>query len=62
MIALSASFLRVFAIFMKELVQMRRDRMTFAMMLMIPVLQLVLFGFAINTDPKSLPTAVLAKE
>ena len=39
---------------------MRRDRLTFAMMVGIPIIQLVLFGFAINTDPKHLPTAVLA--
>ena len=41
---------------------MRRDRLTFAMMVGIPVIQLVLFGFAINTDPKALPTAVLAAD
>ena len=38
---------------------MRRDRMTFGMMVGIPLLQLVLFGFAINSDPKHLPTAIL---
>ena len=38
---------------------MRRDRLTFAMMVGIPLVQLLLFGFAINTDPKHLPTAVL---
>ena len=43
----------------KEFVQMRRDRLTFAMMVGIPIMQLILFGFAINTDPKTLPTAVL---
>lgn len=41
---------------------MRRDKLTFAMMLVIPVVQLILFGFAINTDPKHLPTAVQAEE
>jgi len=46
----------------KEFVQMRRDRMTFAMMLGIPVIQLTLFGFAIDTDPKHLPTAVVVHE
>ena len=46
----------------KEFVQMRRDRMTFATMLFIPILQLVLFGYAINTDPKNLPTAVLVRD
>lgn len=49
---------RLWAIVLKEFVQMRRDRITFAMMVAIPVMQLVLFGFAINTDPKRLPTAV----
>ncbi len=53
---------RVSAIFSKELVQMRRDRLTFGMMLVLPVLQLVLFGFAINMDPKGLPTAVHVEE
>ena len=43
----------------KEFVQMRRDRLTFGMMIGIPLIQLVLFGFAINADPKYLPTAVL---
>lgn len=49
---------RLWAIVLKEFVQMRRDRITFAMMVGIPVIQLVLFGFAINTDPKRLPTVV----
>lgn len=43
----------------KEFVQMRRDRVTFGMMIGIPLIQLILFGFAINSDPKHLPTAVL---
>ena len=49
---------RLWAIVLKEFVQMRRDRITFAMMVGIPVMQLILFGFAINTDPRKLPTAV----
>jgi len=53
------SLSRFVAIARKELVQMRRDRLTFAMIVGIPILQLVLFGYAINTDPKSLPTAVV---
>lgn len=53
---------RIWAIFLKELTQMRRDRLTFAIMAAIPVMQLVLFGYAINTDPKELPTAVHAEE
>jgi ABC-2 type transport system permease protein len=52
------SFGRLFAILMKEFIQMRRDRMTFALMIGVPVMQLLLFGFAINTDPRQLPTAV----
>ncbi len=53
------SFVRVMAIMRKEFVQMKRDRLTFAMIVGIPILQLVLFGYAINSDPKSLPTAVV---
>jgi ABC-2 type transport system permease protein len=52
------SLARIGAVFLKELIQMRRDRLTFAMIIGIPILQLVLFGFAINSDPKHLPTAV----
>jgi ABC-2 type transport system permease protein len=50
---------RFWAMVMKEFVQMRRDRLTFGMMVGIPVLQLVLFGYAINSDPKHLPTGVV---
>ena len=46
------------AVFLKELVQMRRDRPTFAIMIMVPIMQLTLFGFAIDTDPRNMPTAV----
>jgi ABC-2 type transport system permease protein len=53
------SLKRFVAIMMKEFVQMRRDRLTFAMIVGIPILQLVLFGYAINSDPKSLPTAIV---
>jgi len=53
------SFFRFWAIVVKEFIQMRRDRVTFGMMIGIPMIQLVLFGFAINADPKHLPTAVL---
>jgi len=41
---------------------MRRDRLTFAMIIAIPILQLVLFGYAINTDPKQLPTAAIVAD
>ena len=53
---------RMWAMVLKEFVQMRRDRMTFATMIFVPILQLVLFGYAINTDPKQLPTAVLVRD
>jgi ABC-2 type transport system permease protein len=45
---------------MKEFIQMRRDRLTFGMMFGIPLMQLTIFGFAINTDPKHLPTVVVS--
>jgi ABC-2 type transport system permease protein len=53
---------RFLAVLSKEFVQMRRDRLTFAMMIGVPVMQLVLFGYAINMDPKALPAAVVAAE
>ncbi|HTY86795.1 MAG TPA: ABC transporter permease [Candidatus Acidoferrum sp.] len=53
---------RFWAIVGKEFIQMRRDRVTFAMMIGIPMLQLILFGYAINSDPKHLPTAVYAAD
>jgi ABC-2 type transport system permease protein len=53
------SFRRLMAIITKEAIQMRRDRITFAMMLGVPLMQLVLFGFAINNDPKGLPAALV---
>ena len=51
---------RLWAIVLKEFIQMRRDRVTFGMMVGIPLLQLTLFGFAINSDPRHLPTRALA--
>ncbi|MCU0791084.1 MAG: ABC transporter permease [Nitratireductor sp.] len=51
---------RLAAVLAKEFIQMRRDRITFAMMLGVPLMQLVLFGFAINNDPKGLPAALVA--
>jgi len=56
------SWARFVAVLAKEFVQMRRDRLTFAMIVGIPILQLILFGFAINADPRALPTAVLAAD
>jgi ABC-2 type transport system permease protein len=49
---------RLWAIVLKEFIQMKRDRVTFGMMVGIPLMQLMLFGFAINSDPRHLPTAV----
>ena len=54
------SLRRLWAMLAKEFIQMRRDRITFAMMLGVPLMQLMLFGFAINSDPKGLPTALVA--
>jgi ABC-2 type transport system permease protein len=53
---------RSWAMVMKEFIQLRRDRVSFAMIVMIPVMQLTLFGYAINTTPHNLPTAVLLQE
>ncbi len=53
---------RSYAMVIKEFIQLRRDRVSFAMIVMIPVMQLLLFGYAINTTPRHLPTAVLLQE
>lgn len=53
---------RLAAMIVKEFAQMRRDRLTFAMMLGIPLIQLLLFGFAINADPRHLPTGVILRD
>ncbi|HEX7005687.1 MAG TPA: ABC transporter permease, partial [Alphaproteobacteria bacterium] len=53
---------RFTAILVKEFVQMRRDRLTFGMMIGIPIMQLLLFGYAINADPRALPTAVISAD
>jgi ABC-2 type transport system permease protein len=58
----SGAISRTVAMFIKEFVQLRRDRLTFATMIFIPVMQLLLFGYAINTTPRHLPTAVLVHE
>ena len=54
------SLRRLRALLSKEIIQMRRDRVTFAMMLGVPLMQLLLFGYAINNDPKHLPAALVA--
>ncbi len=56
------NFGRFWAIVNKEFIQMRRDRLTFAMMIGVPMIQLILFGYAINSNPKHLPTAVYAAD
>ena len=56
------SLSRLSAILTKEFIQVRRDRLTFAMMVGIPIVQLILFGYAINTDPKHMPTVVVIQE
>jgi ABC-2 type transport system permease protein len=53
------SLARFWAMVLKEFIQMRRDHLTFGMMVGIPLIQLILFGFAINSDPKHLPAAIL---
>jgi ABC-2 type transport system permease protein len=58
----SGFWLRTRAMTMKEFIQLRRDRVSFAMIIMIPLMQLILFGYAINTTPRNLPTAVLLQE
>ena len=56
------SFSRFLAMLMKEFIQLRRDRITLATMISVPLMQLFLFGYAINTTPRNLPTAVLLQE
>jgi len=55
-------WLRSYAMVVKEFIQLRRDRVSFAMIVMIPVMQLLLFGYAINTTPRNMPAAVLLQE
>jgi ABC-2 type transport system permease protein len=60
--AFMESVWRTWAMLIKEFIQLRRDRVSFAMIIMIPLVQLLLFGYAINTTPRDLPTAVLLQE
>jgi ABC-2 type transport system permease protein len=53
---------KTWAMLVKEFIQLKRDRVSFAMIIMIPLVQLLLFGYAINTNPRNLPTAVLMQE
>ena len=56
------SLSRTWAVMAKEFIQLTRDRLTYAMILMLPIVQLLLFGYAINDDPRNLPTAVLVQD
>ena len=56
------SAVRIWAVLVKEFKQLTRDRLTYAMILVLPIVQLTLFGYAINTEPRHLPTAVLVQE
>jgi len=56
------SFPRWWSIVLKEFLQLKRDRVTFAMIVVLPLVQLTLFGFAINTDPKHMPTAIISAD
>jgi ABC-2 type transport system permease protein len=53
---------RILAVLTKEFIQLTRDRLTYAMILLMPIVQLLLFGYAINSDPRHLPTAVLVQD
>ncbi len=53
-----ASVVRIFAVCRKEVLHLVRDRLTFGMVIMIPLIQLVLFGYTINTDVRHVPAAV----
>lgn len=56
------SWSRFIAVLLKEFVQMKRDRLTFGMIVGVPIIQLILFGFAINSDPKGLPAALVSMD
>ncbi|HUO21772.1 MAG TPA: ABC transporter permease [Caulobacteraceae bacterium] len=59
---MNASLLRIYAVLVKEFTQLRRDRITYAMILVMPIMQLLLFGYAINMDPRHLPAAVYSSD
>ncbi len=58
----SGALSRFWAMFKKEIIQLRRDRVSFTIMVLFPLGQLLLFGYAINTDPRHLPTVLLMQE
>src|SRR4029078_1368539 len=53
---------RTWAVLVKEFIQLKRDRVSFAMIIMVPLIQLLLFGYAISPKPRHLPPAVLLQE
>ncbi len=59
---MSGALARIGAVMVKEFTQLRRDRITYAMILVMPLMQLLLFGYAINTDPRHMPAAVVAHD
>ena len=59
---LSPSALRLWSILKKELIQIKRDYVTYTLMIALPFLQVVMFGYVINTDAKNLPTIIIAKD
>ncbi len=59
---MSISTRRIWAILKKEFIQLKRDKTTLSMIIAIPIMQMLLFGYAINSDPKNLPTAVLSQD
>ncbi|MBN8466266.1 ABC transporter permease [Corallococcus exiguus] len=59
---MTGSLPRILAVLLKEFTQLRRDRITYAMILVMPVMQLLIFGYAINMDPRHLPAAVLSHD
>src|SRR5579862_9776937 len=56
------SLTRLWAVIVKEFIQMWRDKGTFAMMVLLPIIQLCIFGYAINSDPKSLPAGLIVND
>ena len=56
------SFKRLWAMVFKEFVQIKRDRLTFAILIIVPIMQLLLFGYAINSNPKYLPTVIVSND
>lgn len=59
---MTGALLRIYAVLTKEFTQLSRDRITYAMILLMPLVQLLLFGYAINMDPRHLPAAVFSSD